>query len=561
MLVTLALMLGVGVAQAQTILPAPQPTQICYIFSQNLHIGSRGESVRQLQVLLNQSSDTQVTISGAGSPGNESLYFGPATMRAVIKFQEKHSFEVLAPAGLVRGTGFVGRLTLAKLNTLCNQFDPMAPVIQSVTGPKTLKVGETGTWKIQAYDPAGGNQLNYNILWGDEVKAPLYASGAVATPAFPIHDPTTSHSYSRPGIFIIAISATNLSGKTGTYKTIVQVTGTATGVPVVTSLDPVSGPIGTIVKIYGTNIAPATAIEFGSGFVQGTLIRAGTGYLEFTVPSYIGACPSTSQICAQIARQVTPGTYGVAITNANGTSNRIDFTVTGQSDSNITVVAPNGGETWVRNTQQTIKWNTPNVTYIQAPRFDISLVPEEPACRMSTPPCMIASIRPYTVATNVIGSGGLSTYNWTVGATSETDRSIPDGRYKMQVCTQGGGSCDTSDGLFTISSQTAGIPVITSITPSSGSVGTQVTIKGNNFSTANDSSIFFNNANNSGTSRLYVSSIDGTTLKFIVPNNLISTTGCPSCGATYLPVTAGVYTISVLSADLPSNAVQFTVTQ
>ncbi len=104
-----------------------------YTFSTNLSVGSKGPDVMNLQKVLNMSSDTQVSASGAGSPGNETSTFGPATKAAVMKFQNKN--------GITPAVGYVGPITRAKLNSMSSGSVVGNP---GTTNPPVVVVSGTG---------------------------------------------------------------------------------------------------------------------------------------------------------------------------------------------------------------------------------------------------------------------------------------------------------------------------------------------------------------------------------------------------------------------------------
>jgi hypothetical protein len=102
------LVLGIGIfatpLYAQTVSSSSIP--LCEI-QRGLAVGARGDDVQCLQRYLNWAGFTVAT-AGAGSPGNETTYYGQLTSNAVARWQKTNETQVLTPLGLTSGTGFFG---------------------------------------------------------------------------------------------------------------------------------------------------------------------------------------------------------------------------------------------------------------------------------------------------------------------------------------------------------------------------------------------------------------------------------------------------------------------
>jgi hypothetical protein len=99
--------------------------------------------------------------------------------------------------------------------------------------------------------------------------------------------------------------------------------------PVIYSVAPHSGPVGTTITITGANFtADNNTVRLGGGFIQWLPAASGTGNqtIVFTLRPVLGAvaCPGTAR-CPTAAHLVRPGGNALSVQNANGTSSTMTF--------------------------------------------------------------------------------------------------------------------------------------------------------------------------------------------------------------------------------------------
>lgn len=95
----------------------PSATVTSIKLTKGIKLGQSNNQIKILQKFLNDNGFI-IAKKGAGSPGKETSYFGTLTKKAVIKFQEKYSKDILKPYGLKKGNGIVGPKTREMINEI-----------------------------------------------------------------------------------------------------------------------------------------------------------------------------------------------------------------------------------------------------------------------------------------------------------------------------------------------------------------------------------------------------------------------------------------------------------
>ncbi|MEK7564262.1 MAG: peptidoglycan-binding domain-containing protein [Patescibacteria group bacterium] len=186
---------------ADDIDPNPTGSECLTLTSTALRYKSKDVEVLPLQDFLQAQNYLKSEPTG---------YFGILTLKAVKDFQSANG---------INPTGYVGPVTKTKIKDIsCNGGGLIKPercvtgsqyingkcielppecypgfvynpttgikcienlnnvIIDGVSGPQTLKVGEVGTWTVKAHTKDGLGSLSYSVIWGDESNYSALAS-------------------------------------------------------------------------------------------------------------------------------------------------------------------------------------------------------------------------------------------------------------------------------------------------------------------------------------------------------------------------------------------------
>lgn len=271
-----------------------------------------------------------------------------------------------------------------------------------------------------------------------QISSPLQnfnsAGGATGTPHASTSVPTHFSSIGQPMV-IPRLSPANSAGGIMVVSNVMFVSGTTVW-PAITGFTSASGEIGATVTITGTNFSTTPA--------SNTVRFNGTG-------ATVTASTATS-ITTTVPTGATTGKITVTVGSLTATS-ATDFTVIAAGTPVITSFAP---------------FNGPVGTTITITGTNFSAIAADNAVKFNGTVAVVTTSTATSITTNV-----------------------PAGATTGKITVVGGGLTGTSSTDFQVTA--AATPTITSFTPTSGAVGTTVTITGTNFSTIPaDNTVKFN---------------------------------------------------------------------
>ncbi len=280
---------------------------------------------------------SQVTIYGSGfsSTGN-TVRFGQGVIANLNSFDGTSltftvpnqltgygSSQVYLGMYYVSVTNATGNTSNALPFTVTSLTPAGTPTITGISGPTTLATNSTGTWTLATNNPSG-SYATLSINWGDATGAYSQQLGtSIGAQGY-----TFSHVYAQSGTYTIIFTITNAAGQSNAASATVNVSGSASGTATLSYVTPQSGRVGTQVLLVGGGFSPLeNTVHFGIGGTQHLVSNNGTT-MYYTIPSYVSTCDLSSYGCGAPAQLVTPGSYPIYVTNQNGVTSVVNFTVT-----------------------------------------------------------------------------------------------------------------------------------------------------------------------------------------------------------------------------------------
>ncbi len=424
---------------------------------------------------------TAVTINGVNAP----------SYTVVSSTQIDITVPAGATTGLIAVTTPSGTATSASTYTV----KPNIVSFAGTSGPVGTSVVITGTAFTGATSVTfGGVSASYTVNSSTQITATVPAGANTGS--------------------IVVVTA----GGTATSATTYAVT------PSITSFSPSSGPIGTSVTINGQAFTGATGVAFNGTNATFTVVSniqitatvpagASTGTIAITTPSGSGTSGSSFTVTATISgfapasgivgsSVIITGTgfFGVTAVRVNGV-NMASFTV--DSPTQITAAIPTAA------TSGLISVTTAGGTANSASNF--SIVPSITSLGTTSGPVgtsVTINGSGFGLATAITFNGVSATFSASASPYTSITATVPAGATTGTVSVTTPGGTGTSATNFTVT------PTVSSFSPTSGVIGSSVTINGQAFTGA--TSVTFN----------------GTSASFTVVNNLQITATVPAGAST-----------------------------
>ncbi len=222
------------------------------------------------------------------------------------------------------------------------------------------------------------------------------------------------------------------------------------GTPSLTVISPNGGETW---RVGSTQTIKWTSSNLGSSLVNISFFGAGKNWIATNIPN-------SGSYSWTIPNDMLPGSYVIRVDAGDkvAAQDQSDstFSIVSATQPSVTVISPNGGESWQVDSTQTIRWSAPS----SASYVSISMIGYNPPC--TTQPCPLYAVQSFTLG-KVLASGG--SFNWTVGK-DVNGYSIPSGQYLMQITDTTTNISDQSDKPFSIVAATQ--PSITVLSPNGG---------------------------------------------------------------------------------------------